>query len=222
MNLIPVTPGLLWLLEGPPNSLPPDPRDFIGDVPDNYDLLNELEQDLDRMGFKQDTTLKPAVWTLEIGPLKFHVYRVLQGRGTTYQMEVHVRGKMARLNTYEGGEFRQITGDVHGEIQTFKEVGLIEAVNPKDFLEQTPDMKEFLRHEYQSCAEHPVAATDKDYGYQIMLFVTASEGTIRGFIHSITRKAGLKPEDVQFQYSPVRSPHEPMLRNVLVVYRNLQ
>lgn len=197
-----------------------DPKEFIEKVPQDYDLLDEVGRDLDRLGFTLDTAFRPHVWTLEIGPLKFYVYKVAQNASLHYQLEVHVRGKMIRLDSYEGGETRQIPGDVHHEIQTFRSTGLIEAVDPKAFVEQTPDIKEFLVQRFTHYADLIPTASDAEYGFVVSFFITCATDTLSQLIDRISKEAGIDPKDVAWSASPGHSD-KPQRREVRVVYRKL-
>lgn len=214
MKLVPVTPGLLWLLDSAH-----DPKDFIAGVPDDYESLGTPETDLDLLGFALDSSLRPPVWTLEVGPLKFQVYKVPAYRSRSWRMEVSLHGKAVSTEDYEETyEAQQIPGDVRRTIQNFKSTGLIESVDPKEFMDQAPDVREFIVQQVQKYAEGTPVSGQTNYGFVVKFFIVASIPTVRNLVEQIAAKAGQKMEDVHWNLQPEHQEEKPTRRDVRVVF----
>jgi len=197
-----------------------DPKDFIAKVPDDYDMLDEVEEDLDKLGFVEDAALQPRVWNLHIGPLAFQAYKV--HASTTmpvWHLEVRRGNMMLKDEKYVGGEARQIPGDVRQAIQTYRDVGLLEAVDPKEFIASQPSVREFLEQQYRKYDPH-LTVDDAEMGIRISFQITATVATVHDLVRKISETAGVRDKP----YCRIKSlikPGLPQRRQVAVVYLGL-
>jgi len=196
-----------------------DPKDFIAKVPDDYNLLDEVEQDLDKMGFTKDTTLRPHVWNLNIGPLTFQAYKVRCNVSCSWYLEVRRGTMLLKDEEYYGGEARQIPGDVRQAIQTYREVGLLEAVDPKAFIDSVPNVREYLEQQYRKY-DPALTVNDAQMGIRFVFSVTATVATIHDLVRKISEAAGVRDKPY-CRISSLIKPGIPQRRQVSVVYTGL-
>jgi hypothetical protein len=193
-----------------------DPKDFIAKVPDDYDMLDEVEEDLDKMGFIKDSTLRPVVWNLHIGPLTFQAYKVHSNTSSSWYLEVRRGSMMLKDEEYVGGEARQIPGDVRQVIQTYREVGLLEAVDPKAFIDAVPDVREYLEQQYRRYDPN-LKVQNSEKGTLLMFSVTATLQTVYDLVSKISKAAGI--DEKPYCRVTLIKPNLPQLRQVSVIYR---
>lgn len=222
MSLIPVTPGLLWLLEGAADQPAPDPRDFIEQTPNEPHLLDEIERDLDFMGFTQDTQVRPFVWTLALGPITVQAYRSFLNRSHVWYVEVRKGEKVLHDLEYKAGEDRQLVGDIQQILRGYREAGMFEAVNPKEFMEQTPDLTDFVYRRIAKFADLIPTTLHAEYGFCVHFFITATVSTVQQIIEKVVAEAGQNMEDVSWSFSPAQKPEKPVRRGVEIIFRKLR